>query len=78
MARVSPIFTSPSKKETSAPAGAQPAGAVSIQDYVYRGDRALARALELRPELERALAAGDARAAALVAELFDLIELARS
>ena len=49
----------------------------SIDEFLYRGERALGRAIELRPELERALVAGDARAHELLAELFDLIELAR-
>jgi chemotaxis protein histidine kinase CheA len=56
-------------------------GAVPIQELLLRGDRALRRALELRPEVER-LVAGEppssAAAAEIVAELFDLIQLGMS
>jgi hypothetical protein len=51
---------------------------VPIDDLLLRGDAALREALQLRTDLDRAL--GDsvsAEALALLAELFDLIELAR-
>jgi Hpt domain len=63
------------------PALESPAGAGGdvrpIEEFVYRGDSALRRALELRSALER-LAAGRPEAQALVGELFELIELAQS
>jgi len=49
-----------------------------VEEFFYRGERALGRALELRPELERALVAGEPRARELLAEVFDLIALARA
>jgi chemotaxis protein histidine kinase CheA len=50
-------------------------GAVPIDTLLYRGERALNRALELQPELER-LAADNPQAREKVSELFDLIRLA--
>ncbi len=50
--------------------------AVPIEELLYRGDRALQRALELRGQMEAALAGEDGRR--LLDELFELIRLARS
>lgn len=61
---------------TAAPAPLEDAR--PVEEFFYRGDRALARALELRPELERAVAAGGAGARDLLAEVFDLIALGRA
>lgn len=71
--------------EAEAPAPAPPAPApapapapelelVEMESLLYRGEDALRRALELRSELEEAVAE-DARARALLEEVFDLIEL---
>jgi chemotaxis protein histidine kinase CheA len=53
---------------------------VPIESLLYRGDRALARILELKPQLVAAASgAGDGGASlnALLAEVFDLVELGR-
>jgi hypothetical protein len=52
---------------------------VPIESLLYRGDRALARILELRPEvLAAAHGANGADLKALLLEVFDLVELGRS
>lgn len=51
---------------------------VPIEDLLYRGDAALRRAQELRPQIERALASGDGAARESLDELFDLMRLAMS
>jgi hypothetical protein len=51
-----------------------PGPVVPIESLLYRGDAALRRALELQPQIERALAGNDAALDAL-AEVFDLIRL---
>jgi chemotaxis protein histidine kinase CheA len=60
------------------PAGVAPdeTGVVPVEAVIYRGEAALRRALELREEIERTKGSEPAHSQAL-AELFDLIELAR-
>jgi hypothetical protein len=58
---------------TAAPVRAIADG-VAITELCYQGERALRRALELRPQIE-ALAGSDATARENVEELFDLIRL---
>jgi hypothetical protein len=50
---------------------------VAIESLLYRGDAALRRALELKPEVLAALRAGgaDAQLQALLHEVLDLVEL---
>ena len=50
---------------------------VPIESLLYRGRAALDRALAVRDELQRARAAGVNPDEAALAELFDLLELAR-
>jgi len=50
-------------------------GVVPVEELLYRGERALRRALELKPDLLAALRAGDPRLHALVSEVTDLLEL---
>ena len=57
-----------------APAAAPADGVVPIDSLVYQGERALKRALELQPDIEK-LAGDDAEARDQVRELFDLIRL---
>jgi hypothetical protein len=61
-----------------APAGlpaAEP-DVVPIESLLYRGERALRRALELKPQLlSAAREPGDARLQALLTEVLDLVEL---
>ena len=79
-ARVSPIsrsFTTPTPAATpEAPAVAAPDdnGIVPIDALLYDGPRALKRALELQPAIER-IAGDDPQAREQVKELFDLIRL---
>lgn len=76
-----PAATTSPARPAAPPAAASPASAtepVAIEEFLLRGERALARALELRPDLENAVAAGQPQARDLLAELFDLIELARA
>jgi hypothetical protein len=63
----------PPPKPAAATAGARDAGAVDVRTLLYRGDRALARAQELREEAKRA--SGDSLRA-LVDEVCDLVALA--
>ena len=51
---------------------------VLIKDLLFRGDAALSAAIALRPEIDRAVGSASPRASALLGELFDLMELARS
>jgi hypothetical protein len=53
------------------------AGVVPIESLLYRGERALERLRELRPQLRAAAAPprDEARLAALLSEVFDLVEL---
>ena len=75
----------PAPAPAPAPAAAAGNGAVSaapgtvvgIEQFVYKGDRALVRVLELRAALEEAVVAGDPGALDLLMEIFDLIEAAR-
>jgi hypothetical protein len=53
-------------------------GVVPIEQFLLRGERALARALELRAPLQHAVAGGPPRVRELLQEVFDLIELART
>ena len=57
----------------SAPSAA-PAEVVPIEALLYEGQRALQRALELQPALER-IAGDNAEALDKVSEVFDLIRL---
>jgi chemotaxis protein histidine kinase CheA len=61
---------------SSTTTAADDAGVVPVDEVVYRGEAALRRALELRAEIERTKGSDPAHSQAL-AELFDLIELAR-
>lgn len=63
--------------QQAAPAPAAEPPPQPIENFVYSGDAALARALELGPVLEAALAS-DAEALQALEELLDLIRLARS
>ena len=66
-----------SEGESEPAAGPDEAGVVAIETLLYRGNDALDRALELRTEIEKEIGS-DAAARAVVEELFDLIELART
>ncbi|HYE91695.1 MAG TPA: Hpt domain-containing protein [Terriglobales bacterium] len=72
--------SAPSAVPLAAGAAAAAAGAavVPIEDLTYRGEAALRRALELRADLERAVAPDDRAARETLAELFDLVRLAMS
>jgi chemotaxis protein histidine kinase CheA len=59
---------------TPVPAAASENGVVTIDSLLYRGERALNRALELQPDFER-LAGESSEAREKVGELFDLIRL---
>lgn len=64
--------------DEEAPAGPEARPAVPIEDLVYRGEAALARAEALAPEVERCLDAGDvAGLRGHLEEIFDLISVAR-
>lgn len=80
---VAPAFRSPSAAMPGAPplvpaAASQPAPetGIDVRELQYRGERALQRAAELRPILERMLADTRGGREAL-AELYDLLRLAR-
>lgn len=64
----------PTPPPPPAPATA-PSNAVAIDQFLYRGEAALKRALELKPQLEQ-LSAGNAAARESLEEVFDLIRLA--
>jgi HPt (histidine-containing phosphotransfer) domain-containing protein len=62
-----------------AKAGIQSSGEpLPIEDLLFRGDAALRAAIALRSEIENAIGTASPDAPALLGELFDLMELARS
>jgi chemotaxis protein histidine kinase CheA len=76
-AAAAPAAAGAGPAESAAAAARAPLAAhevVSIADLCYRGERALRRALELRPQFD-SLAGNDAQARENVEELFDLIRL---
>jgi hypothetical protein len=69
----------PGSSGLSQPAPAQPPAqpdTIDVRDLQYRGERAVTRAQELRPILERMIAA-QRGGREVVEELYDLLNLAR-
>ena len=62
----------------TAPVAATAAGAVPIDDLLYRGPSALRRIIELQPEIEKAVPREERAAREALDELFDLVRLAMS
>ncbi len=75
-AAATPNVQLPSEPQPDATESAVPPEGIDVRELQYRGDRALQRAAELRPVLERMLADTRGGREAL-AELYDLLKLAR-